>query len=566
MSVNADADVLIVGYGPVGQLLSLQLARKGWNVIVVERWPEAYPLPRAVHFDDEIGRILQSVGIRPDTSPVIDPYDDVYAWRNADQEDLLLVDWRGQGRSGWPTANFFSQPDLEAELHTLVLQEERISLNRGWEVVEVREDGDGVEVRAQRTHSMPRGQDPGRPQIPDSDADDVRTFRARYVVGADGARSFVREAMGVQMHDLGFNFDWLIVDMIPDEPMTFDPPAWQWCNPEHPTTIVPGGPGRRRWEFMRMPHETIEEMNTADYSWRRVGEWGLTPQNSRMERHAVYTFKAQWAESWRAGRLMLAGDAAHLMPPFAGQGMCAGMRDATNLSWRLDRVLSGASPEELLSSYGPERTSHVRYFINFSMGLGHVICITDPEAAAGRDAGMKAALADPSLAPEPEAPPHLAEGVVGFHDQAGFATPQGRVSDGSTTALLDDVVGNGWLVLSNRPELEQAISPTSRAWLEDNAAVVRVVGEGGLEDVDGTYADWFAELGAEAVVVRPDFYLYDAVPLAGLDQTLTRLREQLEGGAVAGGPVEGGAAERGSGANDSAENGSDAGREPAPVA
>lgn len=524
MNQTVDVDVVIVGYGPVGQFLSLQLARKGWSVAAVERWPSFYPLPRAVHFDDEVGRLLQWAGIRPDESPVIEPYDNWYTWRNADQEDLLRIDWRGQGRSGWPTANFFHQPDLERELHTLVQAEENVQVFHGWEVVETQEDESGVTLTAHRVQESAT-----------RDPEVTQTFRGRYVVGADGANSFVRRQMGVGVHDLGFEFDWLIVDLVPDEPMSFEPPAWQWCNPTNPTTIVPGGPGRRRWEFMRMPSETIEEMNTTEYAWRRVSEWGLTPENAKLEKHAVYTFRAQWAESWREGRMLLAGDAAHLMPPFAGQGMCAGLRDGANLTWRLDRVLSGASPDTLLDSYGPERTSHVRYFINFSMGLGQVICISDPEVAAGRDAGMKAALADPSLAPEQEAPPHLEGGVLGFHPAAGYVTPQGRVSDGTTTGLLDDVVGYGWTVLSTRPEIVHAVSPDVQEWMQDNGVTVRTVGAEGLDlqDVDGTYREWFAELETEVAVIRPDFYLYDAVPLAGLDQTLRRLRDQLGGAAVA---------------------------------
>lgn len=517
VKVDADADVLIVGYGPVGQFLSIQLAHRGWSVAVVEKWPEAYPLPRAVHFDDEIGRLLQSIGIRPDSNPVIDPYDNFYTWRNADQEDLLRLDWSGQGRSGWATANFFSQPELEAELHKVVLEQPNIQVHRGWEAVRVDEDEDGVTLTTVATDTMGEGE--------------RRTWRGRYVVGADGANSFIRQAMDVPLHDLGFEFDWLIVDMVPDEPMTFDPPAWQWCNPENPTTLVPGGPGRRRWEFMRMPHESIEEMNSREYAWRRVAPWDLTPENSRMEKHAVYTFRARWAEQWRKGRFLIAGDAAHLMPPFAGQGMCAGLRDGANLAWRLDRVLSGASPDSLLDSYGSERISHVSYFIKMSMGLGNVICVSDPQAAAARDEQMIAALADPSLAPPPEAPPHLSQGVLGFHPLSGYITPQGRVAQDGQESLLDDLVGYGWLVLSSRPEVSQALSPESLEWVRQNGIRVLSVGQGegvDLQDAEGTYQEWFAELGAEVAVIRPDFYLYDAIPLAGLDQTVTRLRQQLD--------------------------------------
>ena len=227
---------------------------------------------------------------------------------------------------------------------------------------------------------------------------ETRTFRCRYVVGADGANSFVRSRMDVSTTDLGFQYDWLIVDMLLQEPLEVEARAWQWCRPERPTTINPGGaPHRQRWEFMRLPGETIEELNSAETAWRLVGEFGLTPENAVLERHVVYTFRARWCDRWRDGRLFLAGDAAHLMPPFAGQGMCAGLRDGENLAWKLDAVLRGKALDSLLDTYGSERIGHVRHFIDLSVGLGRVICVTDPVAAAARDAQMKAALDDPEL-------------------------------------------------------------------------------------------------------------------------------------------------------------------------
>ena len=383
-------DVVIVGYCPVGQMLALKLGQAGHSVVCVERWKDPYGLPRAVHFDHEIARVFKSVGLDSRTNPIIDEYDDTYRWVNADKETLLDLPWRGIGPSGWQTANFFSQPQLEAELDSYVRDFATIDVIRGWEVQELDEDADGVTVTAR---SM-------RPE--DAGAVSTRTFRGRYVVGCDGANSFVRHWLKAEMHDLGFAFDWLIVDMIPDEPMTFEPPAWQWCNPTAPTTIVPGGPGRRRWEFMRLPDETIEHLNTTETAWKRMEPWGLTPDNSVLERHAVYTFRAMWAEpeQWRKGRVLIAGDAAHLTPPFAGQGMCAGIRDAQNLSWKLHAVLAGRSPDTLLDSYGPERSNNMQYWINFAVGLGEVICVQDAEAAAQRDAAMKAAIAGP----EPRAP------------------------------------------------------------------------------------------------------------------------------------------------------------------
>lgn len=512
-------DVVIVGYGPVGQHLSLKLAQAGHSVVCVERWKTPYGLPRAVHFDHEIARVFKTVGLDSRTNPIIEPYDDFYRWVNADKETLLDLPWKGIGPSGWSTANFFSQPQLEEELDSYVRQSPNIQVVRGWEVQELTEDADGVSVTAV---SM----DPE-----DAGAMATRTLRGRYVVGCDGANSFVRRWLDAEMHDLGFAFDWLIVDMIPNEPMTFDPPAWQWCNPAAPTTVVPGGPGRRRWEFMRQPGETIEQLNTVETAWKRMEPWGLTPENSVLERHAVYTFRAMWArpEQWRKGRVLIAGDAAHLTPPFAGQGMCAGIRDAQNLSWKLDAVLRGRSSDDLLDTYGPERSNNMQYWINFAVGLGEVICVNDPEAAAQRDAAMKAALADPSLAPPPPPPPTLTAGVIGSHPVAGQLSHQYRVQQASTTDFFDQVKGYGWVVISRAGHPARDVSPENDAWARETGAVLAAVGgdRADLVDVDGGYAAWFDEIGAEVVVVRPDFYVYDAGPASELNGILDRLRSAL---------------------------------------
>src|SRR5262249_28624014 len=187
-------------------------------------------------------------------------------------------------------------------------------------------------------------------------------------------------------------------------------------------------PGRRRWEFMRLPGESIEELNSEATAWRLLTPWGVDPGNATLERHTVYRFQARWVDTWRQGLLLLAGDAAHQMPPFAGQGMCSGLRDAINLAWKLDLVLSGTASDDLLDTYASERVPHVRAMIDFSMELGKVICVADRAAAAARDAMLIAALeAGQRSAPPPSI--GLGPGVqLDGAPQAGQLFLQGRVS------------------------------------------------------------------------------------------------------------------------------------------
>jgi len=308
-------DVAIVGYGPVGQLLAILLGQRGRRVAVLERWPRAYPLPRAVHFDHEVARVLQSAGVADALADRVEPAD-LYEWRNAAGEILLRIGRDAEHSvSGWPESSMFCQPELEAILDARARALPSVRVERGCEVDGVRAAAEHVELQA-KTETSERV-----------------ALRARYAVGCDGANSFVRGKMGSAWSDLGFYFDWLVVDVLPHAPRPWNPPNWELCDPARPTTLVSGGPGRRRWEFMRLPGETIEELDREETAWRLLAPWDVHPANARLERHAVYTFRARWADAWRRDRLLLAGDAPHLMPPFAGQGMCSGMRDAANLAW-----------------------------------------------------------------------------------------------------------------------------------------------------------------------------------------------------------------------------------------
>ncbi len=510
----SSADVAIVGGGPTGLALAMLLAQRGRSVIVLERFPVPYPLPRAVHFDHEVARVLQAAGIAGDLAGFTE-FAPIYEWRNAAGEILLRFGReKDAGLSGWPDSNMSHQPRLEAALEARARSFANVRLLRGYDAHVLHDTGDAVLLGAR------------------SESGEAFEVRASFVVGCDGANSFVRGAIGAAFHDLGFAFDWLVVDVIPHEARVWSPLNWQLCDPARPTTLVSGGPGRRRWEFMRLPEESLAELNDEATAWRLLAAWDIRPDNATLERHAVYTFRARWAEAWRRGRVLIAGDAAHLMPPFAGQGMCSGLRDAINLAWKLDLVLGGRAADALLDSYGSERAPHARATIEFSVALGRVICVADPREAAERDARMiPAARATGLQTPGPM--PKIGPGCYDAASPAGGELfVQGRVERGETRGLFDDVVGGGFALVSTRGDPAEVLTPEQRAFFASLGGVTAHVSrDGALRDLDGAYANWFGTHGATVALQRPDFAVFGtAQHLEGAGALVDALRERLGSG------------------------------------
>jgi flavoprotein hydroxylase len=514
-----DADVLIVGSGPVGLVLAILLAQYGHRVQVLERWAAPYARPRAVHFDGEVARVLADAGIGGELSALSEP-SGVYDWQNADGKTLVRFDWTEDGPQGWPAANMFHQPALEKALEARAAALPSVSVQRGAEVVAVHDAGDHVEVTARD-----------------------EKLRARYVVGCDGAKSLVRSQIGADVIDLGFFYDWLIVDVLPHEAREWTPHNLQICDPARPTTVVSGGPGRRRWEFMRLPGESVEALDSEETAWRLLKRWQLTPANATLERHTVYTFQAQWTKQWRRGRIFLAGDAAHLMPPFAGQGMCSGIRDAANLAWKLDLALRGRASDALLDTYGSERSAHVQHAIGLSVGLGNVICVPDAEQAAARDAQMLAVQGGPTAVLPPLPPEVLGPGVVhvdrdgALIGAAGQLAPQGIVSDGGRSGLFDEIVGSGFALLTSDAAIAGALSTrsldglcelgTALVVLDGNAAVPQPFRS--IHDAGGSYSAYLAKQGWTSMIIRPDHYVFGGASFPeGLDELAHDLLAHLE--------------------------------------
>jgi len=514
-------DVVLIGYGPVGQSLALMLGRQGRKVAVCERWTVRYPLPRAVCIDHELYRVLSANGMGPDL-PSVCERGPLYQWFNAEWKELLAIDWSAESISGGPEVNFVHQPTLEEALDRAVGAQPTVDVHLGWEAVAVTQDGD-------LAHVTLRNRATGR----------EKTLSARYLVGCDGANSLVRETIDQAgrgaREDLGFEADWLVIDVLLKEGVTIEtlgiPAAGQYCNPVRPTTIVPAGirEGRvfRRWEFMRLPGERNEDLESEENVWNLLRPWANADQ-IELVRHKVYNFRSLIADIWRDRRLLIAGDAAHVMPPFMGQGMCAGMRDAWNLAWKLALVLDGKADDTLLDSYQPERRPHVRQLVEASIYLGKIICIPDPAKAAARDHAFLTGAVEP-----PPPFPHLIDGLLHREPDgtvsagAGLLSPHVEVARGAARGRLDDVVGLGFLVVARAGDPAAGLDEAARALLAGLGA--RSVSLATTIDLDGRISPFMDAQGWGTMIVRPDFYVYggvaDGADLPGL---VADLRRDLE--------------------------------------
>jgi flavoprotein hydroxylase len=339
--------------------------------------------------------------------------------------------------------------------------------------------------------------------------------------------------MGTPLEDLGFAFDWLIADTVPRDPALLAGVNLQRCDPERPTTLVSGGPGRRRWEWMLLPGETREQVENAAWVWEQLARSGVDDSDVSLERHAVYTFRARWAESWRNGRMLIAGDAAHLMPPFAGQGLCAGIRDAVTLAWHLDLVLKGQAHDSTLDAYTSERRGHVQQAIATSVELGKVICVADPAEAAARDEALLALAADPD-APAIQLPaaalgPGIHEGTsqTDAPGAAGSLFPQGRVSAGGESRLLEDTLDWGFVLYALDADPRALLDQGARDYLETlSCAFVELDSADAGQQI---YRDWFAPYERAVALVRPDFHVFGIaeVTVADTSALVRRLEAAL---------------------------------------
>lgn len=493
-------DVAIVGCGPAGVVLASLLGQAGHTVHVCDRLAGVYEIPRAIALDHEVLRVFQQIGVMERVEPYLEPFTPSEYFGVDGQLIRRMTMVRPPYPQGYTPSVVFSQPPVERVLREHLAAMPNATLALGLEMNGFEQDADGVTLQYA----------------------DGRSVRARFAVACDGGASGMRAALGIALEDLGFDEPWLVVDVLVNErglarlPLT----SVQYCEPERPCTLVIGPKNHRRWEISLNPGEDPQAAAIPERTWQLLSRW-LSPEDGTLWRQSSYRFHALVAERWRAGRVFVAGDAAHMQPPFLGQGMCQGVRDAANLAWKLGAVLagevSGAAAERLLDSYGDERKAHVRELTSRIKGVGAVICERDVAKARLRDARLLddcgGVVKD---TPRQDILPALSTGLLIASPGAGTLFPQPRLADGT---LMDQRCGHGWRLV---------IDGTAPAPHAPAGVNVIDVSAGTTAECDGVVASWMRRHECRAALVRPDHYVFGtAADAAGVTALLAQRQQVL---------------------------------------
>lgn len=508
-------DVAIVGWGPVGQSIATLLGRRGWSVIAFDKQPGLYPLPRACHIDHEAMRIFQAMGVADQISHALAPAREYLMLR----PDLTVLSDLPRGwetPSGWDASYHFFQPHIEGILDNAAKSTPGVTVRQSANVTSVRDLGDRVRVTVDAGNGS-------------------EEVEARFVIGADGANSMVKEQAKIDSEDMGFHATWVVVDVEIrpgfEEPQV--PDTGQVLDPAQPRHMAWLGTRHYRWEFMVLDGMDPIEAAKPENVWPKLRNW-VNEESAELLRSTAYTFRSIVADKFAKGRIALVGDAAHLMPPFMGQGMVSGMRDASTLAWILDLVLKGVAPVEFLDTYTLSRRSHVLEYIKESVRVGEMVCETDPIKAVERDRILEA---------QTETPPPFQPQIGGLYRPGplnGRLSVQPRVFTGNEHRLLDDVLGSPFAMLSIDGQDLADLTESASQTVEEVGIVSAVLyAEGGsspsttaraFEEQGDRFTRWLQAAGMTWVLVRPDGYVYDAgAGSEALEVALATFRESVVG-------------------------------------
>ncbi len=463
-------DVAIIGLGPTGGTLANLIALNGFSVLILEREKSHYNLPRAVHFDDEIMRIFQTIGITKDflKHTIINK-----GTKFVNSKGKIVLDWprpRKITENGWYPSYRFHQPDLERQLRKKLKKYNRVKIEYNSKVSKIKNYADCVKISYNNTK-----------------LNIFHEVKSKYLIGCDGANSFTRKEMNTKMKNLGFTQKWAVIDLIlkknkknlPDRTI-------QYSNPKQPATYCRNVGKRRRWEFAIKKKQSEKTILSDKYIWNFLKPW-LKKREAYLERKTIYTFKSAISRNWIKGRVFIAGDAAHLMPPFMGQGMCAGIRDASNLAWKLAKCLKNKHDEKFLRSYQSERITNVKEYVETTMRMGEFVnAVESIEITDNISSGSDGTKSMQSIKPA------LGKGLGNNDDiNRGKIFPQLKLKNGKT---LDDIFScSPILILST--ELKNKKKLSKIPIINENEAI-------GLSEVLKSFK-------SKAIIVRPDRFVLE---------------------------------------------------------
>ena len=471
--------VVIIGGGPTGIAAATLLAQHGIECVLLDRWANVYPQPRAVSADDEVFRILARLGIGEEFAAISRPG---LGLRLVDSNLNVLSEFRRSpktGVNGFPESNMFDQPELE---HLL-----RVNLQA---YPDARLRGD-AEVTAIAQTSASRV----RVSFTDRGDGSEQVIDANYVLGCDGANSLTRRVIGAGMQDLGFTQRWLVIDVDTHTDLHQWDGVHQLCSAVRGGTYMRVGATRYRWEFQLLGGETADDYQSLADIYPLISPWvsGIPVERLTLVRTCEYTFRAQVASHWRERSVFILGDAAHLTPPFIGQGMGAGLRDAMNLAWKLAGVLTATLPETVLDTYQDERKRHARAMIRYAVGIGWAMT-TGGEVGDRLRRRVMPWIAPLSARFGSAATPALRSSLITTSRRpgglAGKLCPNPVLPTGRR---FDDVVGNHVCVATRR-----RLTREQHHRLRTAGVIVLDVAE------DSELGTWLRRGRAQAALVRPD--------------------------------------------------------------
>ncbi len=510
------ADVAIIGFGPSGAVAAALLGSAGLKVLVIEQSRDVYDKPRAISLDHEIMRVLQ--GISPMLADRIVAHTEPFSPSEhfgADGQMIRRLDMLSPPYPmGWTPSMVFLQPPVEAILREHVASLPSVDVRLGVKLQGLTQANSICEL-----------------QCVDSDGL-AHQFQARYVIGCDGASSSARRIVDLPLDDLGFDEPWLVVDVLANEKglARLSKASAQFCEPARPASYLIGTGKHRRWEIMLLPGENPQEMESDAKVWELLSRW-ISPDEGTLWRRASYRFHALVAKQWRSGNVFIAGDAAHQQPPFLGQGMCQGIRDVANLTWKLQQVLESKASNVLLDSYGLERSAHVRQLTGTIKMIGASICERNPEAAKLRDQKLLEACSGVvKTVPRQDLIPKLSTGFLATGEYAAIGSlfVQPRVHVNSGTQLLDDAAGAGWRIVLSYEAIQWA--PKTHSELFNVIRFADVAQVGVWQGVDDVLSRWFVGHKVHAAIVRPDHYVYAvAITELELNKQLAELQKSFQG-------------------------------------